>query len=501
MSAMKKKKGSGLRAFFTRKQFRFGWYSILLTVLVIAAVVVVNVIVGAAEDKWALKIDASPTAITKFTDQTYATLDALDQDIHVYLLFQKGNSSQLRTQLEEIAAKYRARSGHITVETIDPVTEPNRVNKYKTTTNNVTLSNGSIIVTNADETRVKLIPQSEMYSYQVNQQTGSYQVTSFNGESKLTQAIMFVTSESTPQVFFLTGHDEVSSSYCSTLVQQLSSENFEVKDLTLGPDAQLNSGDTVMILNPTLDLTGDEYDQLKAFLDAGGRMVFAEDTSTDMTKTPNFVKLLDYYGLGFKDGAMVEDETSSNNWLVNPAYIVPNLNAEHQITKDSGSVRLILPMPRAVKMPEMPLSGWSYTELLTTSAKAYIKSQLSEQSVLEREPADEVGKQVLAASAQYVRDVNDSSKDTRILVLGSLYTLVDSQFTSSSHNLLFSLSAFDWLVDKNTTAYVRSKGMADTVLSIPNQNTYLLLAAMVVLVIPGIILVAGIWVHLKRRRL
>ena len=497
---MKKLTKSNGGARFAHKHARYGWYATVLTVLVIAVVIVLNVIVGAAEDKWALKIDASANSITSFTDETYSVLDNLDQEVHIYLLFQNATTSDLRIQLEEITAKYRARNNLITVDTIDPVTEPGRVNQYKD--DSTTLSEGSIIVTNADESRVKLIKSSELYSYTLNQQTYSYSVSSFNGESKLTTAIMYVTNEVTPRVFFLTGHNEPAMSNFSLVSGELSDSNYEVDELTLGGEVELTAGDTVVIICPTTDLTDEEYQTLKDFLDNGGRMLYVNDPTlvSDISNTPNFEKLLDYYALGFKDGIVVEDESSTSNWLNNPLYLIPDVESESSITENLSGTRLIVPSPGAIAQPEMPLSGYSYENLLTTSDKAYVKSSLSQSSVLSREEGDEVGEQVLAMSVLHQPDYEDTTKDTRIVLFSSVYLLADA-FAASSGNLEFSLSVFDWLVNRDVSVYIRSKSIADTTLALPNSATLWMLTAIVVVVIPAIVLIAGIWVWLRRRRL
>lgn len=496
----KKNNGTKFMGGLTGKRFRYRWYSLLLTVLVVAVVIVFNLIVGAAEDKWALKIDASSNQVTSFSDQTYEVLDNLDQPVHIYLLFQKATQSDLRITLEEIVNKYRARNSNITVETIDPVNEPGRVNQYKDS--DVSLAEGSIIVTNGDETRVKLIKAGDLYNYTFDQQTYNYNVTGFNGESKLTTALMYVSSEDTPNVYYLTGHNEIASSSCSVLTTQLTNENYEVSDLELGTGTQLAAGDTVVVLAPSTDLTDDEYAEMSEWLKNGGRMMYVNDVSIDMSKLPNFTKLLDYYALSFKDGYVVEGEAATSSYLTDQRYVVPKLDSEHDITSAlSGSGRLIMPMPRAIADPEMPLSGYTYTKLLTTSSQSFQKAADTQTNILKQEAGDETGPFTLAMGMLYQPDYEDPSKDTRIVLMGSLYALADTNYLYSTNNLDFTMNAFDWLVNRDVSVYIRSKSMASEQLAIPDATTLWLLTAIVVIVIPAIVLVAGIWVWVKRRRL
>lgn len=494
-------KKSGFFAFLTKKQARYGWYSVLLTALFIAVVIVVNIIAGAIETKWALKIDASSNKLTSFSDQTYSVLDGLDQEIHIYLLFQNQTQSDLRVQLEEITNKFRARNDRIKIDLIDPITEPARVKKYLPNSD-TTLSEGSIIVTNADETRVKTIRASELYSYGQNQQTGQYYITSFNGESKLTPALMYVSSMDTPKVYFLQGHDEYPLANCSILQTYLQNENFDVSELTLGTGTELKAGDTLIIGVARKDLTNDEYAEIKAWLESGGRLFYANEFNVDVSKLPNLNNLLKYYSLGFENGMVIEDQNETSRWIQSPMLLIPMLDAENDITsKMANSGRMLLQGSGAVSEPDMPLSGYGYKKLLTSSSSSYMKNVTSETSVLTREDGDTSGPFTLAMSVIHQPDVKDPTKDTRIVLINNPLTLLDTDYMTASSNLDFSMNAISWLVNREVSVYIRSKAIANATLALPDAGTFWTLTTVVVVIIPAIVLLAGVVVWIRRRRL
>ena len=214
----------------------------------------------------------------------------------------------------------------------------------------------------------------------------------------------------------------------------------------------------------------------------------------DLSRLPNFVKLLDYYQLSYGDGVVTENEGSTSNyWNGSTLNLVPNMDAEHDITKDlaGDNSYLVVPSARPINNVEIPESGVVYTKLLTTSQKAVVEN------------GDEVslpGTQTLAM-AMLRQDSEDSKKDTRIVLLDSRYLLADTNLLYYSYNLNFTLNAIDWLVNSDSTVSISSKYIADSVLSIPDSTTAWTLAAIVVIVIPLIVTVAGIVVWIKRRRL
>ncbi len=479
-----KKKGIKLPSLNQRK-FRYGGFSIVLIVIVIAAVILLNIAADAVETNWALSIDVTAINATDFEDLTYEIVDGVQEDVHVYTLFQNSTSSTLRAQVDSVLEKYHALNGKIEVNNIDPINDPTKVNKYA---GDKSVAEGAVIVTNADETKTKVIDKSDYYSYQTSQYTG-YSYTIFNLEEKVTAALAYVTSDETPVVYYLTGHDEFidGMAYCTLLNAQLESRNYEIAALNLQEsDTELLPGDTVIIADPQRDLTDEEYETLRNWLSNGGRMLFDYSYNMDPAKTPNFLKLLSYFNLSYGDGVVVEDiNNASYYWNSSNSYLKPVLNAEHEITTEMAANNnyVVVPQPRPINAAT-PDSGTTYTTLLTTSPKATIVN------------GDEVsapGEQILALAAE--------RGDTRIIQLSSYYLFADTQLLLSSYDMNFTIKAIDWLVNSQSTIDMDDKYITDSMLIIPDSTTAWTLVAICVVVLPLLVTAAGIFVWIKRRRL
>ena len=97
---------------------------------------------------------------------------------------------------------------------ITPYTNPNAVSKYSNLASSITT--GSVIVSCGDNTHV--LNTSDFYSTEASSSySGYYDVTGFQGEQALTSAILSVTSEETPGMYVLQGHNESISTSLSTL--------------------------------------------------------------------------------------------------------------------------------------------------------------------------------------------------------------------------------------------------------------------------------------------
>ena len=474
-----------------KTRLRLGGYALMTTLLVILAAVAVNLLADAADERWALKLDLTGSGLTTLSDESVQAVSALNQDAVIYLMFRSGTNSEDRSTLTALADRYHALNPRVTVRTLDPVSQPGLVNKLKGSEQ--ALPEGSVAVSNADMSRVKAVPSSDLYTYTYDETTGAYQRASFEGEAALTSALLYVTSADAPRALLLTGHNELNREYCTIFTSQLERENIEVRSFELGSSDSLKKGDTLLIFAPSLDLTAEELAQLEAFMKDGGRFLFVNDPSIDLTKTPNFAKLLSESGLTFKSGVVVEDAAATGNYLSGQLYLVPNVDAVHEITATLTGTRLILPGSSA--LTAQSVEGFAVSPIITTSSGAFIKPADFEGSMATPDAADERGPFSLAAAAQ------EEGEGARVVAVGNLYVVADSDYMYSSSNLDFAVNAVKWLSGHRTGIQIRSKTLSADVLNIPDARTLWLLAMLVVALIPGAVLVSGTVMYARRRRL
>ncbi len=492
-----KSKGKFL-GFLRKKQLRYGSYAALMTAIVLAVIVLLNIAVGAIESNWALTMDLSGTGLYSITDQTKEVLSDLNQEVIIYTTYTPDYSQMDKNQVNELITRYQALNKNIRSENIDPLTDPLKVNAFKKD-NASTISNGTVIVTTPDGKRFKTFTRDELYNIQYDQDRNQYYATGFIGESKLTSGIMFVTAEKTPKVYFLSGHQENDYEKSSFLRAQLENENYQVAKFDFTGDVKLEAGDTLVILSPRIDLLDSERDTLKEFITNGGRLFFA--AGYEMPTLPNFESLLGLFNVGFKNAILVEPADQTTNYIYYQDFLIPNYK-EHDITKPltANTTRMIIPTSRAIAMPELPISGVVVSPLLTTSNRAYLKATASQDtSLFEKKPEDETGEFVIAATI--TRDYQDPSKNVRMVVVGNSEMTSDTQLITSTNNIDFIISAMNWLVDQKIGVSIRAKSLGFNTITIPDAASVITLAILVVAVIPLLIIITGIIIWLRRRHL
>ena len=474
-----------------QRKYRYGRIAALLTIAVFTTVILLNVAAGRLEQTFAWAVNVNGLGATEFDQATLDVLKLVDQDVNVYTVYQAGTENALRVQVDAVLEKYHALNNHIHPGNIDPVAEPGRVTQLAGDT---ALEEGAVIVTNADESRVKIYNRDDYFGTTAY---GSYHFTYLYLERYVTSALVYVTSETTPHVFFLTGHGEVPLTSFTLLKQSLETRNYEVASLDLSSQADsLMQNDALVIVDPARDLADTEAAVLRDWLAAGGRLLVSLGYQVNTAGLPNLMKILDYYQLSFGEGVIYENENESERyWNGSALNLVPVMDEEHEITKrliDIGSTNLIVPQARPIQPVLLPESGTVYTKLLTTSNRAVVANGAEKGAP---------GTQILALAMLDADQNMEKEKDIRIVLTGSDYLLVDSNLLYYCYNLNFVVTAVDWLINSDTTVDVSSKVMTNSTLSIPDSATAVRIGIVAIGVLPLCVAVAGIVVWRRRRRL
>lgn len=469
---------------FSKKHIKNGSYSMTMTVVFIAVVIVINMIVGELPSKYT-EIDISGQKLYSIGDETKELLSELEKDVTIYQIAQSGGEDEVITSLLK---KYEDESEHIKVEQKDPVVNPKFASEY--TTDN--LSANSLIVTCGD--RSKVIDYNNMYESDIDYQTYSYQTTGFDGEGQITSAIGYVTSENLPILYTLTGHGETELG--STMKEGIEKANMEIKSLNLVSEGSVpEDADCLFIGSPSTDISSDEKDAILEYLENGGKAMIFSDYNEN--KMENFDEILANYGLERTEGIVFEGD-SQHYAMQMPYYILPDVGSAEAVSGMSSDGYMVLaPFAQGIVQADDVRSTVVVNSLLSTSDQAYSKSNLSSGS-LEKEDGDTDGPFDVGVSV--TENVDD--KETK-LVYYSASSLLDSQVNQmvSGGNEKLVMESLKWMVDteETVTVSIPSKSLQVSSLMIPGYDASFWKIC-VMGVVPGFFLVAGFVVWFKRRR-
>lgn len=444
-------KGSGSG----RNAFRGGGYAMVITAIVLAIVLLVNVTVSALPTNLT-QFDMSASKLYSITSNTKAVVNNLEDDVTIYWIVQADEEDAI---IEALLDRYDSLSDHISVEKKNPDVYPTFAEQY---------TDEDIYVTDAD-----------LYSY-------SY-TTSFDGEGAITSAIDYVVTDELPQLYVLEGHGE--QELPQTFADQITKENIETTQFSLlTNDSVPEEADAVLIYEPQSDISEEEKTKLADYANAGGKLL-AIAGPVDGVSLDNLESLLADYGVTTVDGVVVE--ASTDHYTAQPYILLPDMQ------QDGITDALI----QENYYPNMPIAqglvvsedAENVVEVLTTSDEAFSKAAGYDLTTYEKEDGDTDGPFALAVSI--------ACENEGQIVWFSSAAYLEEMYNalSSGANVDMTMNAVSELIGEREAMAIRSKSLNYNYLSI-SGSTATLLKVLMVGGFPLAYLGIGTAVILKRRR-
>ena len=469
----------------SKKHIKNGSYTMVMSVIFIAVVIVINMIVSTIPSKYS-EIDISSQKLYSIGDETKKMLKDLEKDVTIYQIAQSGSEDE---NISNLLKKYEDESKHIKVEQKDPVVNPKFVSQYTSDD----LSANSLIVVCGD--RNKVIDYNNIYETSVDYQTYSSQTTGFDGEGQITSAIGYVTSENLPALYTVEGHGEKDMD--SSIKEDIEKANMDIKSLNLLTEGTVpDDADCLFIDSPSTDFSSDEKDAIIEYLENGGKaIIFSDYTTEDM---PNFDAILENYGVQRTEGVVFEGD-NQHYAMQMPYYLVPTINSTDASSETASAGYYVLaPYAQGIKQLDDVRDTVKIESILTTSDQAYSKTDLNSNTI-EKEDGDVEGPFDLGVS---ITESLDDDKETQI-VYYSTSNLMDSQTNQmvSGGNEKLIMESLKWMTDTEESASVSipSKSLEVSYLTITDYDAAFWKICTIAL-IPGIFLVIGFVVWIKRRK-
>lgn len=439
--------------FWKNPRLRYGGMSTLILCLCLAALVALNGLFTALEERGGWRMDFSFNSMTTYSDVTAEVLEALDTPVHIYALFERGQED---LQMFELLNRYCAGSALVTWEQAPLSLNPQFTTRFQGSASGNEVTANSLIVTCESTGRFRVL--TDFVGISVDVESGSYNITSVNYEREITAAISYVTQETIPVVYMLQGHGEVSADAAAYLNELLLDSHYEVRYATLN-QIELKPEDTVIFLAPqSKDLTSAELTELASFIDAGGSILFAASAYDPLTGSdelplgmPNYRELMQLYGFIPLEGMVLASSNEPGSY--DGAYRF-NLYAAlepGEITLELmlGNVtRLYMSQARAFQTPEGFSGNAQTSPILYSGQQAYLHDVYGNSRSLAQQPDDPTGPFALGLEAFRFSDTGDVS---RAVALGSTDMLISETSHSSAFSRAFILEVMDFLSGSDST--------------------------------------------------
>ena len=477
-----------------RKWLIDGSRTLSLVLLILAAFLGINT----GMKVWDLTpIDLSQEKLYTLTDESKERVKNIDKDVHLYFVGYTDDNADLT-----LAKQYKDANERIVAEAVDSESRPDLVEKYGIQD---TGSSG-IIVECGD--RSKVLTASDLVTYD----STTYETISI-AEEKLTSAIISVTTDNIPKVYFLEGYSDFTLDYnMYYLNAYLQNEVTEVDTLNLLSTGNVpDDCDTLVITSPSQDFSNDAKTAIINYINRGGNILWLNAATAVSTDLPNVNEVLALYGVNPFEVGVIRETDSSRMVANSPDLVIPNLGYS-KITEDIYSDGIILANATKININEDGLEDLNVveTDLATTSEGAYFRTNFNNSSTTAVE-GEETGSFVVGAELEKTiteenEETGESSLTSTLIIYGENYFISDYRLRqedqypaiqSSTYNKDLVLNSLAYLSDREEDITARKSTGTVTYTATEQQDT---IVKIIIFTIPVLIILAGLIVWQKRRR-
>ena len=474
-----------------KRTLKMGGYSVIITAVVVAIVIVVNLAVRLLPTRYT-KYSTSTVGLYDISETSRGILSKVKDKISIYVVSDPSYTDEVT---REYVAKYAGLNSNISWSTVDPAVKPGFLKEY--TSESLSSQQTHLVLVNKNNGRSRVIPYTDIYYQKYTQQELLYyqmyygsvpdNPTYFNIEQQLTSAVDYLTAEKLPTVYYITGHGETALD--STVTGLIGAENIDLAELPLLTKGSVpDDADAVIINAATKDFTEDEIKALEAYTAKGGNVLMTSFYNSklkerNLTNLYGFAKSL---GLEYKDVKVYE---GGGKFVQSPDNILPTLVDKKYSSAIGNNTYLLMVQCNAITLAKTAPEGVTLTELLTTSVLGFAKTEVTEETKSEKEEGDEEGTFVLGAMAEKTVD----GKTSKLVWLASP-VLLDGRSLSYYSNISYFMAILTDLCEKESSVTINAKSLQIEALTVSEASANLW-GIILIAVIPLAVLVTGfvIW--------
>lgn len=464
-----------IRRFLSGRQARYGSNSLILTLAFIGILIATNYVVFNNADLLGAPWDFTEDKSNTLAPETLQILSTLPDNVKATAFYSGAINPQ---SADEVLQKFKNNSdGKFDYEFVDPNENPVAVREAGIT------GDGKILLQMGD---VKEIANSA-------------------SETEIARAMIRLISPEARVVYFLQGHGEASLNNAdernyATAQSTLEEKNYVVKELNLLTEGKIpDDAKVIVIAGPQKPLTQKEVNLLKEYVNAGGSLIVMEDsvaiTEFGELADPLAKYLTDDWGITLNNDLII-DLTSQQ--ALQAISDLEQVNA-HPITQNfSANYSVIMPNARSIGIHPVESLDIVVTPLIATSPNSWGETDLTISDTGEFKPEPTDGVDNVAPLNMAVAGENTATTG-RVVVFGNSLFAISANFDVYGNGNFF-INAVDWTAEQENLINLTTRPQTQRIFIPPAQLSFLILALMMIVVIPGMVVFFGITSWIARRR-
>ncbi len=265
MGKMNKRK---MNQAFSSRQFKMGAFQTVLTVIVLAVIVILNMLVS----KMNIIVDLSSDKKYSLTEESIKMIKELNDNVSLFYMYEEGSDASDNNDIvKKVLDQYESAGSNIALSAKDPKKLPQFATQYtdgKVRSEDV--NNQDVIVVNETTKKVKHISVADMLIEQQDPYTGYSSVSTLDVEGQVTAEIKAVTSEDSKTLYMTTGHSEVSLS--TSLSDVLTKSNMIIESTRTDAKEGIPEDCDILLINaPAYDFSELDLPNIQSYLENGGK--------------------------------------------------------------------------------------------------------------------------------------------------------------------------------------------------------------------------------------
>ena len=463
-----------------------------LTILLIAIIFAIYFGINYTVKKLNLKdIDLTTDKIYSISESTETKLKDLDKDVQIELI----NMSNY-VYLLDFTNKYTQLNSRITMERIDDLTQrPDIMNTYNLE------STESLIIVKSGE-RETYISLNDLYTYDYT--TGEQIDTT---EESITNAIIEVTIENKPKIYFLEGHNYYNDNYFQLVKQNITAEANEVENLNILTKGSIPEDCNCLVITTLKeDITEIEKDELIAYSNRGGKILLLADSNVLGTSTPNFDEILNLYGFNISNGILMEQDQDKMFYNL-PEFIIAKVESSELTQNLKMNINVCFIDAGKIEFKDeetLQNLGVEYSTIAKTSSKAFIRTNLNISTLSKTNQDADAGDSIIGALV--TRSLEDGNSAEMIVYSNAIFA-TNQQVNINNNYAMYAnmlcnnddvvINSISYLTKRTNTITIRKD--SDSVSYTVTQREHSIIVGIIFLV-PALVIVCGIIVWQIRRR-
>ena len=442
-------------------------------------------------------LDFTQEKLYTLTDESKEKVKNIDKIINIYFVGYTDTDSNL-----DLAKQYNKVNNKITAEAVDANNRPDLTQKY-----GIESGTQGIIVECGEKSKV--LTSQDLVSYD----TSSSKKVSV-AEQKLTGAIVSVSTDKDPKVYFLEGYSDFSLSQNMTYLKMLlANEINEIDTLNILTSGKVpDDCDTLVITTPSKDFDDVATTAITDYINSGKNILWLNAAQTASKELTNVNKILALYGVNPFETGIIRETDSSKMMSNSPDIIVPKVqysDSTKSIYNTTGPIFINATKINIADSDKLTELNVTKTELANTSTGSYFRKDFNIQQSSATSNYETgsfvVGAELDKTIQEANEETGESEKVSKLIIYGENYFISDYQLSSSSqmaaiqlgYNKDLVLNSIAYLSDREEDITTRKSTGTVTYTATEEQDTII---RTIIFTVPALIIIAGIVVWQVRRR-